>query len=210
MDIPLAKINKEIKILKRRRCIRKDNTKEFSPVLVTSLGTSLPSETKLWFSVQRTCQFIKSLSSMHEILQIQTLYRWLQIKPDLLHMRYSTIWDRVQTQSPIQIALSTIALITTNVPPILRGRTPLTLRTRTFYLLWMRAGNFFRNRRQFLSCKCPENGIRCATKMHRILHECHIKILINFSSICTGKVSESITALSNLPRNFMAKMSEDS
>lgn len=73
VDIPLAKTVKEIKILNHCRFIRKDNTKEFSPVLVTSLGTCLPSETKLWFSVQRICQFIRSLLSMHEILQIQTL-----------------------------------------------------------------------------------------------------------------------------------------
>lgn len=49
---------KKKKIIQFRRFIRKNSTKDHSPVLVTSLVTSLPSEIKLWFSKQLIRQFI--------------------------------------------------------------------------------------------------------------------------------------------------------
>lgn len=47
-----------INIIEMRRFIKKDNKSETSPVLITSLGTFLPNEIKIWFSVQRIRQFI--------------------------------------------------------------------------------------------------------------------------------------------------------
>lgn len=62
--IPLSEIGHEvsksnsIQILKLRRFIRKYSTKNHSPELVTTLGTSLPTEIKLWLSIQETRKFI--------------------------------------------------------------------------------------------------------------------------------------------------------
>lgn len=64
MDILLADLGQEISagnnnnILELCRFIRKDTAREAFPVSVTSLGTVITSEIKLWFSIQRICQFI--------------------------------------------------------------------------------------------------------------------------------------------------------
>lgn len=52
----LSVINK-VNILEPCQFIRNHNAKEFSPILVTSLGSLLPPQINRWFSVQRICQF---------------------------------------------------------------------------------------------------------------------------------------------------------
>lgn len=64
VDIPLSEIDQEVsdsnnlKILELCWIIKKDSTKNHSPVLVMSLGISLPSEIKLFFLILQICQFI--------------------------------------------------------------------------------------------------------------------------------------------------------
>ena len=45
-------------ILELRRFIKRGTNPAFSPVLITLLGTSLPEEIRLWFSIHRMRQFI--------------------------------------------------------------------------------------------------------------------------------------------------------
>lgn len=47
-----------IEILELRRFLRKGSTNDLSPVLVTILGTRLPAEIKIWFTVQRIKLFV--------------------------------------------------------------------------------------------------------------------------------------------------------
>ena len=64
VDIPLLDLAQEISvtnnihILELRRFARKGQTNGSSPVLITILGTRLPSEIKLWFSIQNVKQFV--------------------------------------------------------------------------------------------------------------------------------------------------------
>lgn len=64
VSISLAEIAKElsssnnINILELRRFIRRDSNPELSPILVTTLGTSLPLEIKIWLTIHQIRQFI--------------------------------------------------------------------------------------------------------------------------------------------------------
>ena len=48
----------EIHILELRRFVKRDTSPEASPVLITSLGTLLPTELKIWYSIHHVKQFI--------------------------------------------------------------------------------------------------------------------------------------------------------
>ena len=48
----------DISVLELRRFFKKNSQAEFSPVLITCLGTYMPSELKFWFTVKHIQQFV--------------------------------------------------------------------------------------------------------------------------------------------------------
>lgn len=78
MDIPLADIGQEIseghnlQILELRRFRNPDSTNEVSPVLLTVLGTKLPSGVKIWLSMHKIRQFIDRSRQCKKVINIIT------------------------------------------------------------------------------------------------------------------------------------------
>lgn len=218
VDFPLEEVGQEImvnnnvQILEMRRFKKKDSSSTVSPVLITSLGIAIPAEIKLWFTLQRIRQFVDRPRQCARCF------------------KFNHATGKCQSeQICATCGLKHSGPCTSEVKCVNCGEghradyLQCPTRTREMDFLRFKSGNFlsFTDARRKFTTRVNSESYAQKTKVKKpdqdeikkaieIRTNNMLKILVDHSDKQFEKILETISALSNIVMNCLAKLSDKS